>query len=456
MTFYDIHSFQDLIVFPLFWILFSILVHNYSIKIEHNKKIRGYIRLAFQLKMLFYTTNTFVFWYFYGSLLDTGGYYMGVKGIANVLAQNSELSILDVYLNPENFTKYSGLEIVKLGTDVTAAIPNLTLPLYYLANGSFLGTGTLLNFLSFISACQLYRTFKLEFPQYALQSVVATLLLPSVVIWSSGIYKDTYSFIGVCLLIQATHQIVFKKDYTFKHIIAVLLSIILIFITKPYILIVLPFLLVGIIRKLAKRLSPGLKNIFYILAFISAFIMIKVTLNALGESTLGSSQFADTEKVKEIAEGLNNYYQDESARGGSHYSIGIMDFSFTGLLRLFPNAVIVTFFRPFLWEIKSIIYIPNIIESFILLFLTLKLLYKQKLDFFKSIFKNNFLTFCFLFSIFFAFIVGVTSFNFGTLTRYKIPCMPFFAFTIFVLYAKNKENLNKTTIIQPKSLEIIK
>jgi hypothetical protein len=38
----------------------------------------------------------------------------------------------------------------------------------------------------------------------------------------------------------------------------------------------------------------------------------------------------------------------------------------------------------------------------------------------------------------FAFAVGVSTFNFGTLTRYKIPLMPFYALALVYAYQLSK------------------
>jgi hypothetical protein len=39
-----------------------------------------------------------------------------------------------------------------------------------------------------------------------------------------------------------------------------------------------------------------------------------------------------------------------------------------------------------------------------------------------------------LFSFTFAFMTGISSANFGTLVRYKIPCMPFYILFLVILY----------------------
>jgi hypothetical protein len=45
--------------------------------------------------------------------------------------------------------------------------------------------------------------------------------------------------------------------------------------------------------------------------------------------------------------------------------------------------------------------------------------------------------FCFVFSLIFAFAVGISSYNFGALSRYKIPCLPFYAIALILIYYKN-------------------
>jgi hypothetical protein len=48
-----------------------------------------------------------------------------------------------------------------------------------------------------------------------------------------------------------------------------------------------------------------------------------------------------------------------------------------------------------------------------------------RVKFFRS-FQDPTILFCLVFSLIFAFAVGVSTYNFGTLMRYKIPLMPFY------------------------------
>jgi len=61
----------------------------------------------------------------------------------------------------------------------------------------------------------------------------------------------------------------------------------------------------------------------------------------------------------------------------------------------------------------------------------------------RSLFSNPLLVFAFLFSLFFAFSVGLTTANYGALARLKIPCIPFYLSSLFILYYLNKASFKR-------------
>ena len=127
---------------------------------------------------------------------------------------------------------------------------------------------------------------------------------------------------------------------------------------------------------------------------------------------------------------------------GSTYDLGAFDPSIGGMLSKFPQAVVVTLFRPFPWEARKVIIALSALEALIFLYFTLRALFKKGKQF-KTIFKDPNITFFLIFSLIFAFAVGISSYNFGALSRYKIPCLPFYAaFLMIVLYKDDvrKEN----------------
>lgn len=120
--------------------------------------------------------------------------------------------------------------------------------------------------------------------------------------------------------------------------------------------------------------------------------------------------------------------------GGKAYDIGNFDASFTGILSVAPMAIFSGIFRPGLWDVKNAQMLIAGFENTYILVLTIFLLYKLKfLGFFVLIRKNPMILFCMLFSLFFAFSVGLTVANFGSLVRLRIPELPFFVAGIFML-----------------------
>jgi hypothetical protein len=132
---------------------------------------------------------------------------------------------------------------------------------------------------------------------------------------------------------------------------------------------------------------------------------------------------------------------------GSFYTLGDIDYSAMGLLKVAPKAINVSLFRPYIWEIRKPILLAASIEGMVTFFLTISLVYKSGFTgFLKLITSNPEVQFCLIFSIIFAFAVGFTSFNFGALARYKIPFMPFYYIALFILAdAQKKSNSVKVT-----------
>ena len=109
-----------------------------------------------------------------------------------------------------------------------------------------------------------------------------------------------------------------------------------------------------------------------------------------------------------------------------------------------PAAVVATFYRPFIWESRKASTLLSSLESLAIILLTLKVLRNAGIRVFFRLWGDPTILYCIGFSVFFALFVGATTPNFGTLCRYKIPCMPFYIIAMFLIQDatnKKKENL---------------
>jgi len=124
---------------------------------------------------------------------------------------------------------------------------------------------------------------------------------------------------------------------------------------------------------------------------------------------------------------------------GSSYSLGVMDPSLGSMIKKFPLAVNVTLFRPYLWETRKVIQLISALETTLFLWVTIKLIIALGIGrIWRTISTDPTIQFCLIFTIIFAFAVGMSSGNFGTLSRYRIPCLPFFSLSLILIYYKNR------------------
>jgi hypothetical protein len=120
--------------------------------------------------------------------------------------------------------------------------------------------------------------------------------------------------------------------------------------------------------------------------------------------------------------------------GGKSFDIGEFDATIGGITAKAPEAIFAGLFRPGIWDVKNVVMLVSSLENTYLLFLTLFLLIRLKFfGFFFYIRKNPMLMFAMLFALFFSFSVGLTVANFGSLVRLRIPSLPFFIASIFII-----------------------
>jgi hypothetical protein len=152
-------------------------------------------------------------------------------------------------------------------------------------------------------------------------------------------------------------------------------------------------------------------------------------------TSMEAAQQYQFDRIAGNAEYQRQMYSDIARQTGgsdSHFSINTSN----PFLMVF-GGITATFYRPFLWEVNSPIALLSAAESSIFLFLTILFIYKRGINKFFSIpFSDPRMLMCFIFAFVFAVAVGISSANFGALSRYKIPSMPFYLMMILLMYKK--------------------
>ena len=303
---------------------------------------------------------------------------------------------------------------------------------------AYSSTAILFGVFSFIGSWLLFKTFLSIYPSLHKPIAWATLFVPSVFFWGSGLLKDTLTLSALGICTYYFHKLFVQKRLSLGAAVVLILSLLLMYAIKKYIVICfLPAIILWLMLKNVSNLNTLMFKILMtpiivVIGGIAAWFA--VTKVGQSDQRYRVDQIAVTARITayDIA-----YQSGRDA--GSKYTLGELDGTFGGLLKLAPQAINVSLFRPYLWEVRNPLMLLSAVESFAVLILTIVVVFKRFRLLGKALFSPD-VVFAMAFSVPFAFAVGVSTYNFGTLSRYKIPLMPFYLLGLIFIYNFGKSD----------------
>lgn len=385
------------------------------------------------------------YYYIYG---DTFGYYMHGNTLATLFFKDqagfwkflfSKAADYEAFIKPSHqilidhrwgkfFKDSDSWLMVRI-----SAICNL------LTFNSYLFTTFFFSSFSFYGLWKMFLVFYKRYPNLKTPFFLAVFAVPSVLFWGSGLLKDTLTIGGLGILIFQFDKLFYRGKFSFVSFIVIFIVARMVLILKGYILLAFmpPLFLSLYFFYLSQINGIFLKSITAIvllagIAFGGAFL--------LQYFATVSQDFA-LDRLAEVAESFSDHHTRlyESGRAGSGYSLHISSYTMGGMLQVFPQAVNVTLFRPYFWEVSSPIMLLSAIESMVLFFFTVYVFLKGRVFGFIRKLTNPFALICILYSVILGFAIGITAFNFGALVRFKIPLIPLYIIGIYII----KEELSK-------------
>lgn len=331
--------------------------------------------------------------------------------------------------------KYSS-QILFFGDPSSYFIVKLATVLDLLTFSTYSATAVLFGVISFVGMWLFFKAFINGFPQLHRWIAFAILFVPSVIFWGSGILKDSIVLAAVGILTYSVKKLFIDKQIRPLTILLLVVSLFVVFKVKIYVLLCFfPAALLWIYSSAFYKIrSVVLKSLLIPFVLLLVVVSGYYAVLKIGEDDTRYSLENLTRTARITAYDIG-FYTGKNA--GSGYSLGTLDDSFTGMVKLAPAAVNVSLFRPYLWEVKNPLMLLSALESLALLMLTTYILFKKRGLFFRAFGDPNVL-FCMAFSLTFAFAVGVSTFNFGTLARYKIPLLPFYTLALILIYFYKK------------------
>ncbi|MFT4545903.1 MAG: hypothetical protein ACI9CU_000500 [Polaribacter sp.] len=311
---------------------------------------------------------------------------------------------------------------------------------HFLSVDSFLGCTILVAWVSFGGVWRMYLVFCEEYPKLTKELAIAILFIPSVVFWGSGIMKDTFTFTAVCWMTSAFYGLVLKRRNVVWNTIYVLFAAYVMISMKPYIFVaLLPGCLLWVVFNRIQKIN---NQIIRVLA--APIIMMVGLIGAAGVFSQASSNLGDYGSVDAIMDRAVATQEDlkRDAYGGNSFDIGTIDPSVGGMLSKAPVAIFAGLFRPTLIDVRNPVMLLSAIENTALMIFLLYMLFKiGPISFARYVLGKPMILFSFIFAIFFSFAVGLTTSNFGALVRYKIPALPFFLASMYMIKYNREQAL---------------
>ncbi|MBI2814382.1 MAG: hypothetical protein HYX71_08870 [Opitutae bacterium] len=339
---------------------------------------------------------------------DAAGYYRDGQLYADMLTDLFKAESRE-YLGTTPFWTLNGTSTDRLGS--------LTGLFLVLVQGSFLGATAIACLFGAVGQLLVYRYFRERFPQVRPVYFLPILFHPSFMLWSGMLLKDSFGIFGLGGAVYALHILLSRQKLSALILLLLYLYSILLF--RSFIFLPLAALTVFmfwdrvILLYASMRREGGIVKILYLMAGSAICASVLWTLAA---------KFGDN-LVEDRREGAAIFSQIEA---GSSFENTDLSFSPSGILSLGIGATN-CLFRPLPWDVTKPIQAAAALENLVVVCFVvvgfhcyLRRLTSQQREQFSGLFWGMLMV-----ALIIATGVGLFASNSGTISRYRIPMIPF-------------------------------
>lgn len=285
---------------------------------------------------------------------------------------------------------------------------------------------------SYTGVWRLYEMLVEEYPELRKSLAYAVLFVPSVLFWGSGVMKDTITFSAACWFTYAAYKIVLKGSRVGGMIFSLFLAAYVMISIRPYIFVALmPGVVIWTLFNRMKRIDSVVVKL--LIGPIVGLVAVGGIAAVMSQASENLGDYGSVDMILEKAVATQQDLKREAYEGNS-FDIGDFEPTIPGIMSKLPVAIWAGMFRPTIFDVKNVVMFLSALENLALLLFTIRIFFLTgPIGFFKSLGKEPTALFMFVFALFFAFSVGLTTSNFGSLVRYKIPSVPFFLASLLII-----------------------
>ncbi len=282
--------------------------------------------------------------------------------------------------------------------------------------GTYYPHAVVMCFLSLCGLTALYRFFTSFIEGKELVLLVAVFLMPSTLIWTSGLIKEAFLIFSLGMLLNTLYNLIEKKEVTRRNFWQLIIFLCCLFFIKPYII----FLLVPCIA--SWMLLKNNAN--------TQFLKVVAVYFVYGCLVVFTAEFLFGKRIPKLLLDKQTEFFHVADRDHANSLIQIppLTNAYSSLIVNAPNAIKNVIFRPSLFEVKNPLILLAAIENLII---TISLLFSLYFVF-KSKFKiaSYWVLIAFFFCMTIFVLTGLVTPILGAIVRYKVPALPFFLFVI--------------------------
>lgn len=248
--------------------------------------------------------------------------------------------------------------------------------------------------------------------------LMAFCLVPGITFWTSGMHKDGFGLAALGIFLYSLLNIL-KQDYRLRNFIAVLLSIIVIAVLRGFISFILAPTIVAFCWTYVKNNHTVLKFVWVQFLYLGSIYIIGLIVpefNAIDYLFFIQHEFLNL-KIS-----------------SSTIPLTPLQPNLSSIISVLPEGFAHCVFRPYLWEINSILQLSSALENVLLiLLLVVAIIFREK----KKL-NYPFILFCTFYAIGLYLLIGIIVPNLGAIVRYKCSAELFWIVLIIYLLDINR------------------
>jgi hypothetical protein len=438
----EFFTFGDVFFMVLYIFIIYFAYNSYAqSKFKNEPLLKKLFIRGLLFKMFVGLFTAFMYDYFYRRVGDTFYYLISSYALGEVLIKDpmAYLKMMTGNFTRETIYTFAGLGYYPHIDPGIFMTHRLLSPFALISFENYYITCIVVNAFMYMLNWKGFIFFNTLLPDKTKMLAVSFLFVPSVLFWSSGLFKDTFTYTFSILFLVYFYKIFFKRRLSIFNFIKIFFLGYFVFVLKTYIL----YSLIGAgFIWLGFQYLYKVENRMLRIMVFPTFMLISGIGGAWMLSFLASYSDDAYSSVDSMLDKAVVAQQDlkQEYYGGQAFDIGDYEPTITGALSVAPKAIIAGLFRPFLWESAKVTMVLSGLENTVILLLVFIVFFRAgPAFFFKQLSKESFLIFCFVYSLILALGIGLSTSNFGALVRFRIPLLPFLVFGLLYVYDNFKK-----------------